>query len=450
MRQTRVTGSYFMRLLGATYLGQRMLSRWAKRRFTTNGLLVGLGMVLTIGTASTEQTMGFAAFLVLSSMWVMALLIAPFFRGRFTIERHVPRLATAGERFTVSVRLHNASGRVQGGLEYLEDLRDPRLSAQDVARRLRIGFAGGLPYSIRSAKVSPQSLPVLLPDARCDIEVGITAFRRGPLVLAAGVVARTDPFGLFRAVIRIPSAQTVLVMPRRYPLPPLALPGQAQHQQGGVALASSVGESEEVISLREYRRGDPMKRVHWRSTARTGRLVVKEFQDEWFVRHALVLDTFCPPQHDEQFEEAVAVAASFACTIPDQESLLDLLLVGTTAVCVTSGRGLGHTQQMLEVLAAVKPSRDPRLDALETLVLQHRAALSGCVLVLLAWDEPRRALVKRLKAMCLPVLVLLVRGSGEREPIERGAPEEQPDRMILLEAGRIGEDLQQLGHQPCV
>ena len=71
-----------------------------------------------------------------------------------------------------------------------------------------------------------------------------------------------------------------------------------------------------------------------------------------------------------------------------------------------------------------------------------------CVLVLLAWDEPRRALVKRLKAMRLPVLVLLVRGSGETKEFERGQPDEQPDRLVVLQSGRIGEDLQQLGHQP--
>ncbi len=438
-------GGIFARLLGVTYLGQRTLSRWVKRRFTTNGLLVGLGMVLTLGTASTEQTMGMSVFLLLTTMLLVAMLLAPFFRGRFTIERQVPRLVTAGESFTVLVRVRNCSGRVQRGLDYVEDLRDPPLSVQDVARRLRLGFAGGLPLSIRSARVRPQPLPQLAPDATGELRVSITAYRRGPLLLAAGALSRTDPFGLFRAFIRIAVPQTVLVMPPRYPLPPFALPGTAQYQQGGVALAASVGESEEVVSLRDYRRGDPLKRVHWRSTARTGRLVVKEFQDEWFVRHALVLDTFCAAHHDELFEEAVAVAASFACTIPDQESLLDLLLVGTTAVCVTSGRGVGHAQQMLEVLATVKPSRAPRIDELEGLVARHRDALSGCVLVLLAWDAPRRALVRRLKAQQLPVMVLLLVGRGASATFERGAPDEQPDRLLVLEAGRVGECLLQLG-----
>ena len=70
-----------------------------------------------------------------------------------------------------------------------------------------------------------------------------------------------------------------------------------------------------------------MRRIHWRSWAKLGRPVVKEFQDEFFVRHALVLDTFTDPDDVQIFEEAVSIAASFACSIDTQESLLDLLFV---------------------------------------------------------------------------------------------------------------------------
>jgi len=278
-----------------------------------------------------------------------------------------------------------------------------------------------------------------------ELRIEVVAYRRGPLVLAGGWVARRDPFGLFRALCPLRAPQTVLVLPRRYPLPPLALPGQTQYQRGGVAMAAGVGESEEFVALREYRRGDSLRRVHWRSTARRGEPIVKEFQDEYFVRHGLVLDTFCEASRDLLFEEAVAVAASFACTVPDQESLLDLMFVGPHTVCVTSGRGVGHAQQMLEVLAAAKPCREPRLGELEALVLQHSSTLSGCLLVLLEWDEPRRALVRRFRAMRLPTLVMVLARPGQAEGFARGSAAEQPDRLVVLEAGRVAEGLQELG-----
>jgi len=93
---------------------------------------------------------------------------------------------------------------------------------------------------------------------------------------------------LFRAFARVPLPETVLILPKRYPLPDLALRARATNQRGGVALAAAIGESEEFVSLRDYRPGDPRRHIHWRSWARTGRPIVKEFQDEFFVRHALI------------------------------------------------------------------------------------------------------------------------------------------------------------------
>ena len=118
------------------------------------------------------------------------------------------------------------------------------------------------------------------------------------------------------------------MLPKRYRLPRLALPGARRFQHGGVALATSVGDSEEFVALRDYRPGDPLQRVHWKSFARTGKPVVKEYQDEFFERHALVLDTGTDRGEDAAFEEAVALAASFVYTIDTHECLLDLLFVG--------------------------------------------------------------------------------------------------------------------------
>ncbi|MGH8024685.1 MAG: DUF58 domain-containing protein, partial [Limisphaerales bacterium] len=145
------------------------------------------------------------------------------------------------------------------------------------------------------------------------------------------MISRTDPFGLFRSFARFRAPETVLILPKRYPLPPFILPGGARFQQGGVALASNVGQSDEFVSLREYRQGDPLRRIHWRSWARIGKPIVREFEDEFFSRYALVLDTFSNEPYSEPFEEAVSLASSFASAIRTQESLLDLLFIGTQA-----------------------------------------------------------------------------------------------------------------------
>ena len=221
--------------------------------------------------------------------------------------------------------------------------------------------------------------------------------RRGILRFTGVTLARPDPLGLFRAFCRkIAAPQTVLILPKRYPLPPIALPGAMKYQEGGVALAANVGRSEEFVALREYRHGDPLRHIHWRSWAKTGKPIVKEFEDEFFVRHALVLDTFDDEPNSEVLEEAVSVAASFACTVLTQESLLDLLFVGNQSYCFTAGRGLAHADQMLEILASVKNCADKNFATLERLVLNHVAVVSGCICVLQRWDGARTHFVENL------------------------------------------------------
>jgi uncharacterized protein (DUF58 family) len=210
-----------------------------------------------------------------------------------------------------------------------------------------------------------------------------------------------------------------------------------KYQEGGVAMASHVGQSEDFISLRDYRHGDPLRHIHWRSWARVGRPVVKEYEDEFFVRHALVLDTFTKLPYSFAFEEAVSVAASFACTINTQESLLDLLFVGTESFYFTAGRGLAHADQMLAILASVQPCWDKSFASLEHLVLTHIKNVSGCICVLLDWDEQRREFVRKLRSLGIPVLVLVVADPGKVSPDDFGPMSDDPERFRVIAPGNV-------------
>jgi uncharacterized protein (DUF58 family) len=268
--------------------------------------------------------------------------------------------------------------------------------------------------------------------------------RRGVLRFTSVTVACPDWLGLFRSFCRVSCPQTVLILPKRYPLPPIALPGQRKYQEGGVALAANIGCSEEFVSLRDYRHGDPLRHIHWRSWARTGKPIVKEFEDEFFMRHALVLDTFTDEPHSQVLEEAVSVAASFACTVLTQESLLDLLFVGHQSYCFTAGRGLGTADQMLEILASVQNCADRPFAALEHLVFNQLRVVSGCVCVLQQWDEPRRQFVRKLKALNVPVLVLVVVPPGGGISGAGGPLVAADGSLHVLEAGKISEGLSRL------
>jgi uncharacterized protein (DUF58 family) len=267
----------------------------------------------------------------------------------------------------------------------------------------------GLMGMNRGAQMAEQPLPDLPPGRLVTVEMELTPLRRGCLRFAGICIYRPEPFGLFRTRHVLPLPKVCCVLPRCYPMSPLPSAGGRSYQHGGVALANAVGESEEFLSLREFRHGDVPRNIHWRSSAKLGRLVVKEFQDEYFVRSALVLDTFHDPFRPAEFEAAVSVAASLVIREPQRDSLLDLLFVEQQAHCFTAGRGLSGTVGQLEVLAGVRPVRQGHFDLLAQSVLQRAGALSSVVCVLVDWDHARQNLVESLCAMGLPVSVLLVR-----------------------------------------
>jgi len=412
-------------------------------------VLAGLAMTASLASDPGE-TSGHLAFVVLFGLLLVALAVGPFFRIAVGVQRRLPRFATLGEPLRYRVVLLNRASRVERGLDYLEDMAGDGLSYDAFIERVRPGrrsrtFRLSAPLPPAQAAVARVcAVPPLPAGGRVEMSAELVPLRRGLLEFKGAWLGRRDPLGLFRGLCRVAQPGAVVVLPNRYPLPAVSLPGQARYQHGGVAFASGVGESEEFAALREYRRGDSLRRVHWRVSARLGRPVVREYQDEFFVRHALVLDTFGDASMDALFEEAVSVAASFACTVPDQDSLLDLLFVGPKAVCVTTGRGVGHAEQMLETLACARPCRERRFADLQELVLRYSHRVSGCILVLLEWDALRQRLVGELRARGIPVWALVIVPAGEDRLPAGSSALDTPERMMVLEAGRIEEGLKRL------
>jgi uncharacterized protein (DUF58 family) len=436
-----------------SHRGLALLWFWAQRRFTRAGWFVLAGILLTTLMFDTRNTTGYQGFSLLVSLLLSAFAFSRFFRMRYSAVRLLPRFATVGKTFTYRVKMRNLSSQPQSDLALLEDLascapsfpewletrRAKAKTARSTRLRGRRRFMAARPATVKDAVVPPMQS-----NQEVEVSVEITSLRRGILRFDGLSLARTDPLGLFRAINKTCLPQSLLILPRRYHLPPIALHGRMRYQAGGIALASNVGQSDEFVSLRDYRRGDPLRHIHWRSWAKTGKPIVKEFEDEFFVRHALVLDTFSDEHEDEAFEEAVSVAASFACTIQTQESLLDLLFIGAQAYCFTTGRGLAHADQMLEILASVGRCAGKPFRTLETLVLNHASAVSGCIFVLLAWDEQRQTLVKSLKAFGLPVLVVVVVSAAPEKPLDPGPMAGDPGSFHTLVAGQIEQGLAKL------
>jgi uncharacterized protein (DUF58 family) len=440
------------------YWGYRVTSgwqHWMRRRFTPAGLglWVALAAVCLLGP-DTENNVAYQAVVLLLCLLIFSLVYSCWFRIQFSATRILPRFGTVGSPLSYLVRLRNLGTNAQTGLTLLENLEDPRPRFEEWYRvkvaeektiksfrfnehRMRASFQ---PAALKEAPV-----PSIPPLGESDARVELLPLRRGVLRFSAITLARPDPIGLFRAFARKRSVDSALILPRRYPLPSINLPGAFRFQAGGVALASNVGQSDEFVALRDYRHGDPVRHIHWRSWAKTGKPVIREFEDEFFVRHALVLDTFAENPASDLFEEAVSVAASFACSLVTQESLLDLLFVGTETYCFTAGRGLAGSDQMLEVLASVRTCHERRFADLDKLVIKQMNVVSGVIAVLLNWDHERQGLIKKIRSLGVPVLVLILTTPTLANTIEAGVMKDDPEHFHVLTLGEIEAGLQKLG-----
>lgn len=443
---------FFFRSFVLLFLVREKLTR----RFTITGVfvLVCLGASAFIGL-DTNQTLVYQVFAFLFFLVTISLAFTLRFRPAITLTPTLPRYATAGEPFQYRIQIRNRMHSPQIGLYLLEDIHSPLPTYEefetakepDAGRRNRfdraIGYFTWL-YALRSkmtATIQGEALPDLSVHGPHGIQKTLTPLQRGILRINGFYLIRQDPFGLVKSYVKINHEQSVTVLPRRYPVPDIRLPGKRRYQSGGVAMASSVGDSEEFVSLRDYQPGDPMRRIHWKSWAKTNKPVVKEYQDEFFVRHALILDTFTGKPFSDNFEKAVSLAASLVLHVRTQDALLDMMFVGLQAFCFTSGRGLGHADSMLEILASVKTCQDKTFSALEPLVVERSHLLSGVIILLLDWDHDRRSFIGKLKAMGLPLMVWVITDEQEKGALDPGPMADSSENFKVIRAGYIEEDM---------
>jgi uncharacterized protein (DUF58 family) len=418
------------------------IDNWIKRHFTLTGHIVIIFMIAgAVFGIDTRQTTTYQLFVLLLVVLIFSLLISVFNRLQVTITRQLPRYGTVGEPLRYSVTVTNLTPRNYDRLALIEPLSEtlptPRQLQQFYAKR-RFSFRQWMHYLIvqRGGVIAEIALPPL---ARLPVQVhnSFIPTRRGVLHFAPSYIAKPDLLGLFRRLITVDDSQSCIVLPKRYPIKPLNLSGRRQYQSGGVSLANSVGNSSEFMSLRDYQQGDPLHSIHWKSYAKHGKLIVKDYQDEYFVRRALVLDTFVGTAPHEQFEAAVSVAASLATSEQDDEALLDLLFVGLQSYCFTAGRGVDQISHLQEILASVQSSSESSFELLQQTVLARLALCSSMLCVLMHWDEARQNFIQQLMAQGLPVAVYLLHDGS----LNLANCPKQPPHFYLLDYRQLAEQL---------
>ena len=448
------------RLLYRSYSNGSFLSYSLNRRVTPTGWTV-LGLLLLtaiLGVDLSKSTL-YQVFSLVMGLLIVSLLWSWARRARFSARRDLPRYATVGEPCPYKVTVVNEGWRTVRGFLLSERAPDPRPSLRSFAftrepgeekrnvfdrvfiyyrwrwlldrRLLFVARARGDHAAVRSGEA-------------VRVSMSLVPQRRGVIRLSDLRVRLPDPFGLFQRCSKVESrGDTLVVLPRRYRLPDLELPGEARFQLGGEAVSNTTGQSGEFLGLRDYRSGDALRHIHWKGWAKTGRPIVKEFEDVCFPRYGLVLDHFAEHGDNDLFEESVSVAASFASASDTRGSLLDLMFVRNEAIVVKAGRGEARAEKLLEVLAAVEAESEEHFDELEAVVKRHGDQFSVCLCVFTGWTPGRARFLRNLVAAGVDALALILcRGEAETRVKVEEAP--LPCPHVLLEPPNVQEALLKL------
>lgn len=341
-----------------------MRSPWAAltsrgKTFVILGLLV-VALGIFLGYPDITR-MG----LVLVVLPLLAWLLLPGRAPQIQVHREVqPARLSPDERGEVQVRFGNASTRHTSVY----------LAEEQVSHQL-----GERPRFV---------LPRLAPGQSRHLRYVVRSRHRGAYALGPILLRQRDPFGLTYRMLQLSSQAEVIVLPRVYSLGEGGMRGSSRGSEGEMPQMVAL-HGEDDFSIRSYRDGDELRRVHWPATAHRGELMVRQEDRPARRRAVLVLDSRAAAYPGDgvraTYEWAVSAIASVARHLITEGFVVHLVTDSTLRD--GSAAHPVDLDSMLTALARVQPEGDARLDRLAAAATSFTAGGVLAVAAVVAHDE---------------------------------------------------------------
>jgi len=316
-----------------------------------------------------------------------------------------------GHDYTVALALD--SDRVVAGTDV-----GGRLSI--VNRSTRLALPGLIDIPVGEGLVEAH-IPLLLPGGTHVEELTIGAKKRGVIDVGPMTIARGDPVGILRREVSWPQVERIYVHPVTVPIPSTSA-GLIKDLEG-TPTRDIVDSDLSFHAIRQYAPGDSQRHIHWKSTAKTGILMVRQYEETRRASLAIMLDlNSAEYRSEDEFEMAVSAAASIS--VQGVRDGREVIVAASAEIpelsrnVVQSIRTLPTVtgKALLDAMAEINESeRAMRLDAVTSLTVQSYPEMSIAFLVTGA-EMPLPRL--RAAAMALPqnVTAVAVRCEPGAEP----------------------------------
>jgi uncharacterized protein (DUF58 family) len=248
------------------------------------------------------------------------------------------------------------------GLQCSRDLRpNPCIEGSPVHVRVTATSRGGMAGAVLSLddylppelelEGSPKSVGTLR--GYLQREYDLRTKRRGVHPVGPLRAIVSDAFGMGTSSFKVGQGSQVMVYPRHGPVE--IFRGRESSEMLGLSTTEQKGASADFLSVRPYEPGDEVRTIHWRSSAKQGRLMVRELAKEEIRSTIVVLNCEANANRaiEEVFELGVRVAASVSVTALKSSMEVKLVLYGEDPHVVGMGRGTVQLHRILSALATV-------------------------------------------------------------------------------------------------
>lgn len=213
--------------------------------------------------------------------------------------------------------------------------------------------------------------------------------KRGKYLLGPVNVYFFDPFGMFFFKKTFPVYSEVYVYPSTFPIkkfPPLT---KGIMPWFGIETVHASGDEDEFFGVREYRAGDPIKRIHWFSSARKNSLVVRQFQRQSFFRATIFFSLEKSKNYGEGKESVaeymIKIAASVAKCLIDSSVSVEIIAHAGEAVHIPFNKGWEHLDDIMRFLTIAQP--ESRISLIELFQDYSRHIVDNSSLIVIMLDK---------------------------------------------------------------
>lgn len=419
------------------------------RKFTP----VGAGVFITSFTL-----LFFGLNTRVSSLYIVfsiavALLIADFFSlffkmPDFKIIRYLPQFGTKGATVTYRISLRNSKSDFNAEGFFVKEIpADPIpslesfVSTPEPYEQKRNRFDRKMGYYrwkwIVERNIGAKYEEVEIKNEKFKDEIIFPAVftleRRGKIRISGIYIYKKGVFGLFKRGVIVELTGEIIALPEIYAVnSTTCIDGLTESNNEKVRETPETGAGYELKSLREYLPGDSPRSIHWKSSAKTGQLKIKEFHKEVDAGTIMFVDNFFNESYLDDFETLLSVCASILTHLHESGKMPQALIVGKSVLEIQAV-SRGSLLSALSMLALSENENTTDMIMSVKSLIERAKECCSIIFMTPVYDEKRYSVISSLVKNSIPVNVIYT--GGRKTGSDQIVPEKEIYENELKDGG---------------